>query len=52
MYCLIKGNHVYTLNRDLKTLQQKIKTSEDETHIIGKANPNYHVNDNINKKIN
>ena len=49
MYCLIKGNHVYTLNHDLKTLQQKKQTPEDN-HFISKASPNYHINDNDNKK--
>ena len=49
MYCLIKGNHAYTLNHDLKALQQKIQTPEDK-HFISKASPNYHINDNDNKK--
>ena len=44
MYCLIKGNHVYTLNHDLKTLQQKFK-DEDDLNIIN-ANPNYQINEN------
>ena len=44
MYCLIKGNHIYTLNYDLKTLQQKYKDEDDLTII--RANPNYPINEN------
>ena len=43
---MIKGNHVYTLNHDVKKLQQKYKN--DDLTVV-KASPNYQINEN--KKI-
>ena len=43
---MIKGNHVYTLNYKLKTIQQKY---ENDNLIVVKASPNYRINEN--KKI-
>ena len=47
MFCMIKGNHVYTLNYNIKTLQQKY---DNDNLIVVKASPNYHINEN--KKVN
>ena len=41
---MIKEKHVYTLNHDLKTLQQKYKDEYDLSII--RANPNYQINEN------
>jgi antitoxin component of MazEF toxin-antitoxin module len=41
--CLVKGDHVYTLNYDLKALQQK---QDDDVKVVVKANSNYHINEN------
>ena len=41
LYCLIKGNHVYTLNNNLKELQQK---DVNETMFL-KASENYYIPD-------
>jgi len=38
-----KGNHVYTLNYNLKTIQQKY---DNDDLIVVKANPNYMINEN------
>ena len=43
MYCMMKGNHVYTLNYNIKTLQQKYET---DNLIVVKASPNYHKEEN------
>ena len=43
MFCMIKGNHVYTLNHDIKTLQQKY---ENDKLTVVKASPNYKINEN------
>ena len=40
---MIKGNHVYTLNHDVKTLQQKY---DNDDLIVIKASPNYQINEN------
>ena len=42
MYCMIKDNHVYTLNHDIKSLEQKPQT---ETKLVVKASNDYHIND-------
>jgi hypothetical protein len=41
LYCLVKGNHVYTLNNNLKELQQKINAVEDK--MVIKASENYYI---------
>jgi hypothetical protein len=38
LYCMVKGDHVYTLNNNLKELQQK----SDEEQMILKASENYY----------
>ena len=43
MFCMIRGNHVYTLNHDVKPLQQKY---DNDDLIVVKANPNYQINEN------
>lgn len=43
MYCMIKGNHVYTLNHDLKSLNQNI--DNDENTFTIKTNSDYHINE-------
>ena len=39
---MIEGNHVYTLNHDLKVLQQKY---ENDSLTVVKASPNYQINE-------
>ena len=39
MYCMVKGDHVYTLNNSLQSLQHK----SDEEYMILKASENYHI---------
>ena len=39
---MIKDNHVYTLNHDIKSLEQKPQT---ETKLVVKASHDYHIND-------
>ena len=41
MYCMIKGNHVYTLNHDLKMLNQKLDEDDDDMKI--KVSSNFHI---------
>ena len=41
MYCMIKGNHVYTLNHDLKILNQKL--DEDDDNMKVKVSSNFHI---------
>ena len=41
-YCMVKGDHVYTLNHDLKSLQQK---QDDVKQVIVKASSDYRVNE-------
>ena len=43
MFCMIKGNHVCTLNYNIKTLQHKY---ENDHSIVVRASPNYHINEN------
>jgi len=43
MFCMIKGNHVYTLNHNVKSLQQKY---DNDDSIIVRASPNYRINEN------
>jgi hypothetical protein len=43
LYCMVKGDHVYTLNHDLKTLEHKYNASENK--IIVKASSNYRIQD-------
>ena len=42
MYCMIKGNHVYTLNHNLASLDQKLDTKPE---FYVKANSDYHIGD-------
>ena len=39
---MAKGNHVYTLNHDLKALQQK---QNEDNNIVVKASNNYKINE-------
>jgi transcriptional/translational regulatory protein YebC/TACO1 len=39
LYCLVKGDHVYTLNNNLKELQQKA----EEDRMILKASESYFI---------
>ena len=41
-YCQIKGDHIYTLNHDLKTLEQKLDA--DPSYVV-KASDNYYLSD-------
>ena len=41
LYCLVKGDHVYTLNNNLKELQQKA----EEDKMILKASDSYFIKD-------
>ena len=41
-YCMVKGDHVYTLNHDLKSLSQK---QDSEVKIAIKASANYRINE-------
>ena len=43
MYCMKKGNHVYTLNHDIKRLQQKYGNDD---LVVVKASSNYQINEN------
>ena len=43
MYVLIKGNHVYTLNNDLKSLHQKL---DNDLDIVVKSSSDYRINEN------
>ena len=40
MYCMVKGNHVYTLNTDLASLEQKMDATP---HFIVKAHSDYYI---------
>ena len=40
LYCMVKGNHVYTLNHNLASLEQKMNV-KPEFHV--KAHSDYHV---------
>ena len=42
-YCMVKGDHVYTLNHNLKSLQQK---QDDDIKVIVKASSDYRINEN------
>ena len=42
MYCMVKGDHVYTLNNNLKALQQK---ADEETMVV-KASDSYYIKKN------
>ena len=39
---MVKGDHVYTLNHDLKSLQQK---QEDVVKVLVKSSSDYRVNE-------
>jgi predicted transcriptional regulator len=41
MYCMIKGNHVYTLNHNLKSLNQKIEDDDDTFKV--KVHTDYYI---------
>ena len=41
-YCMVKGDHVYTLNHDLKSLQQK---QDDDVKVIVKSSSDYRINE-------
>jgi len=43
MYCMIKGNHVYTLNHNLKSLNQKIEDDDDTFRV--KVHTDYYINE-------
>ena len=40
MYCMVKGDHVYTLNYDLQSLDQKLNVKPE---FCIKASPEYHI---------
>jgi len=41
MYCMIKGNHVYTLNHDLNILNQELDQDDDAMKV--KVSSNLHI---------
>ena len=45
VYCMIKGDHVYTLNHDLKVLEQKINEEELDKEFHLKVSSNYRVDE-------
>jgi hypothetical protein len=40
MYCMVKGNHVYTLNYNLRSLDQQLNVKPE---FCVKAQPDYHI---------
>jgi hypothetical protein len=46
LYCMVKGDHVYTLNHDVKTLQQHINNEKDQEFIV-QASSNYMVKERV-----
>ena len=42
LYCMVKEDHVYTLNNNLKELQQKSAAEDD---MLAKASENYYIKD-------
>ena len=48
MYCMVKGNHVYTLNYNLTSLEQKMN-AKPEFYV--KAHSDYHIRERQEKKI-
>ena len=45
VYCMIKGDHVYTLNNDLKVLEQKINEEGLDKEFHLKVSSNYRVDE-------
>ena len=45
LYCMIKGDHVYTLNNDLKMLEQKINEEGLDKEFHLKVSSNYRVDE-------
>jgi hypothetical protein len=46
LYCMIKGDHVYTLNHDVKALHQHINNELDQEFIV-RASSNYMVKERV-----
>ena len=42
MYVLADGDHIYTLNHDIKRLEQNQDEDEDSTYAV-RASPEYHI---------
>ena len=45
LYCMIKGDHVYTLNNDLKVLEQKINEEGSDKEFHLKVSSNYRIDE-------
>ncbi len=40
MYCMVKGNHVYTLNYNIDSLEKKMEVNPE---VYVKAHSDYHI---------
>jgi hypothetical protein len=43
LHCMTKGDHIYTLNYNIKSLEQKQNEEDDASEYIVKASPDYKV---------
>jgi len=50
LYCMVKGDHVYTLNHDINTLAQHQDVDIHDVEFLVQASTNYRVEERIDVK--